>query len=668
MNRHTLPLLLSLSLLLGPSGAGAEALPPAAVPDRAAETAPAAPPAAGQATISVEEVRPGQTGYGLSVFSGNQVERFDVEVVGVWRNITPDTTYIIARFTGKDLETSGVIAGMSGSPVYLDGRLAGAVAFSWPFTHEAIGGITPIDAMRRLNRLEPPAALPTTPAMGPAAPLAALLSGKLPAGLLERELGRLKPPLAAGGVSALQWSAAGFGEQSLGLLRQALGTALVPAGMTVASTAAPMGAAVERAAGAPHGLVAGGAVSAVMVDGDLQLGATGTVTDVDGEQVLAFGHPFLGLGPIRVPMATADVVAVISNQYSSFKLANMGVPVGAFEQDRAAGIQGRLSAVAPMIPLRLKVGGERPRTFTMRVADVPQFTPLLLATSALGSLESATYTGGNHALDMTARFRISGGRELAVKQSFAGEGASVQGATFLLAVASYLIQNPLERVALESVDVELGQQDEPRSAQLVGAHAERTVVRPGERMALNVDLVPYRGVPFRRSFQVTLPEDLPAGRYSLLVGDGSSVDAARFAIQPVEPVSFDQALALLGSLHSRREIVALGIFGGAGLAIAGEVLPQLPGSVRSLWAGTSTGGAVPLKMAVAQQHHEPMEMPVEGLVRVDLEVRRREPQAAQALQETPAQPLQETPAQPPEETPAQPADPTTPPTPPEEAP
>jgi hypothetical protein len=399
-------------------------------------------------------------------------------------------------------------------------------------------------------------------------------------------------------------------------LRQALGN-LAPAGEASPGT----GPAAET-------LTPGAAVSAVLVDGDLRFAATGTVTDVDGERVLAFGHPFLGLGPVSVPMATAEVLTVVSNQYSSFKVANLGTPVGAFEQDRAAGIQGRLGAVAPMIPLTLAVAGEGQRTFHMRLANVPQFTPLLLATSALGGLEAATYAGGSHTLDMTARFDLSGGRRLDVRQSFAGEGAALQSATYLLAVASYLLQNPLERVAVEGIEIALGQQDAPRSAQLVGAHAERTVVRPGERVALNVDLIPYRGAPFRRSFQLTLPEDLPAGRYSLLVGDGSSVDAARFAIEPVEPVAFAQALELLGSLHSRREIVALGVFSGPGLAIAGEVLPRLPASVRSLWAGTPTGGAVPLKLAVAQQHQEAMDLPVEGLVRVDLEVRRREPQTA----------------------------------------
>ena len=613
MNRRSLPAPLLALALLAAVAAPAAAAPPAPAP-------------AAAATIPIDEVHVGQKGYGLSVFTGGQVERFEVEVLGVLRNLTPDTSYILARLTGHGLEKHGVIAGMSGSPVFLDGRLAGAVAFGWPFSNDAVGGITPIADMRRLNSLAAPGAAPAASPPLPPVALADLLGAKLPAGLLERELARLRPPVAAGGVSSVQWSAAGFGELSQGLLRQALGPVF-------SAGAAPGGTGTALPGAAPATLAPGAAVGAVLIDGDLKFAATGTVTDVEGDQVIAFGHPLLGLGPISLPMASSEIVTVISNQYSSFKIANLGVPIGAFEQDRSAGIQGRLGATAPMIPLTLRVGGaEKSRTFHMRLAEVPQFTPLLLATSALGGLEAATYIGGAHGLDLTARFRLSGGRQLALRQSFAGDGAALQSATFLLAVAAYLLQNPLERVAVEEIEVDLGQQDEPRSAQLVGAHAERTVVRPGERVALNVDLVPYRGAPFRRTFQLDLPQDLPAGRYSLLVGDGTSVDAARFAIEPVEPVTFTQALDLLGSLHSRRDIVALGVFGGQGLAIAGEVLPRLPASVRSLWAGTPTGGAVPLKLAVAQQHLEPVDLPVEGLVRVDLEVRRREPQAAAEAQ------------------------------------
>jgi hypothetical protein len=159
----------------------------------------------------------------------------------------------------------------------------------------------------------------------------------------------------------------------------------------------------------------------------------------------------------------------------------------------------------------------------------------------------------------------------------------------------------------------------------VGAHAERTVVRPGERVGINLDLAAYRGERFRRSVSIDLPEDVPAGRYSLLIGDGASADGARLSLEPADPVNFPQLLELLRSLHSRRDLVVLGVYGGPGLAVAGEVMPRLPGSVRSLWGAAASDSAVPLRATIAQEHDETMPMPISGLVRVDLEVRRRDP-------------------------------------------
>lgn len=574
-------------------------------------------------TIAVEEIKPGQRGYGLSVFAGSEPERFDVEVVGVMRNnLGPNTSYILGRLTGKGLERIGVANGMSGSPVFIDGRLAGAVAFSWPFSHEAIAGITPIDAMRQLSGLG--GMVPVTPP--PPVELKSLLTRQIPKDLLERELSRLRPTLAGGALPMVQWATSGFGEMSQGLLQRALGST------------APAGKALPGAAS--RSLTLGGAVGAVLVDGDFQLAAIGTVTDRYGDQVLAFGHPFLGLGPIKVPMSTAEVVTVLSNQYSSFKIANVGETVGAFEQDRKAGIQGRIGQTAPMVPMKLRIqmGDQEPREFNMRLAEVPQFTPMLVGSSVLAGLEAASYVSGTQSLDMTARFRLKGHGDLELRQSFDGDNAGTDVAAFILAIAGYLVQNPLEQVSFESVDVELSQAPKPLAASLVGAHADRTVVHPGERVNLNLELVAYRGDRFRRSLTLDLPEDLPAGRYALVVGDGASIDATRLALEPSEPVTFEQALRLLRSFHSRRDLMVLGVHAGSGLSVAGEVMPHLPGSVRSLWSAAASGSASTLRSTIAQEYREEMEVPVDGLVKVDLEVRRREPVTGEGSGETPAAP------------------------------
>ena len=626
-----LGLLLQAGLPVVLAAVPAESTPPPA--PALGTPAPASPApsavAAALPTFGLQEIRSGQRGYGLSVFTGRTAERFEVEVVGVMRNVNPDNSYILARLTGHGLEKSGVIAGMSGSPVFLDGRLAGAVAFSWPFSHEAIAGITPIESMHHLGKAGavPLNSAPPLPPVG----LSDLLAGRVPQDLLVRQLANLRPAMAGGAVPSVQWSTAGFGERSMGMLREALG-AVAPAGHTVSSgMSGGSGASGMSGAGGGTGepgaesqITPGGSVAAVLVDGDLSLAATGTVTDRIGGQVYAFGHPFLGLGPTGVPMATADVLTVLSSQYSSFKIANIGEVVGAFEQDRQAGIAGRIGAKAPMVPMTVRVHGLENREFHMRLANVPQLMPLLVGSSSLGSLESASYTAGPQGIDLQAHFKIAGHGDLAIAQSFDGDNAGAETASHLLAVAAYLVQNPLERVKIESIDVDISQVKEPRAATLTDAHADRTVVRPGERVNLSLDLLPYRGQPVRHSMAIDLPADLSDGKYSLLIGDGASADAARLSIEPVDPVSFDQALALLRSFHSHHEIMVLGVLGSPGLSVAGEAMPNLPASLRSVWGVAGSAGVVPLRLAIVQTLREPMPIPIEGLVRVDLDVRRRD--------------------------------------------
>ncbi|MFL6234509.1 MAG: SpoIVB peptidase S55 domain-containing protein, partial [Thermoanaerobaculia bacterium] len=596
--------LLLVAVCLGAVPAGATHADSADSPDAAAATGI---PAGALPTISLSEIQRGQKGYGLSVFAGTEPERFEVEVIGIMRNVSPEVSYILARLTGKGLEKSGVAGGMSGSPVFLDGKLAGAVAFSWPFTNEAIAGITPIGSMRQLSGLKP---IPISPPP-PEVKLSDILTHHLPQDLIATQFARLLPRFADGAAPAVQWTATGFGERSIGMLRQVLGS------VSSAGKAAP--------GTVPDDLTPGKAVNVVLVDGDFQLAANGTVTDRYGDQVLAFGHPFLGLGPVRVPMATAEVVTVLSSANSSFKIANSGRIVGAFEQDRKTGIQGRIGAEAPMVPMVVRVKTERPREYHMRLAALPEFMPLLVGSGVIAGLEAASYTTGSQSLDMTAHLHLRHYGDLEVRQSFDGNNAASEASTFLLSIVSYVTQNSLEKVEVESVDVDLAQADQPSAASLVGANASRTVVHPGDQITLNLDLVPYRGERFRHSLGLDLPGDLPAGRYSLLVGDGASVDAARLSMQPAEPVTFPQALDLLRSFHSRRDLMVLGFYSGPGLSVAGEAMPRLPGSVRSLWGAAASGSAVALRAAIVQEKHETLAVPVQGVIRIDLEVRRREP-------------------------------------------
>ncbi len=582
--------------LAGAATAGAQGEQPGAV----AETFPA------------EEVSRGQKGYGLSVFAGTEPERFEVEVLGVLHHSTPELSYILARLSGQDLERSGVAAGMSGSPVYIDGRLAGAVAFSYLFGLDAIAGITPIGAMRRLSEL--PAAMPARPTAAPPGleiDFGDLLDRDFAGDLLSRQIDRWRASSLSGARSAVQWTASGFGGAATALLTRAFGD-LTPAGSTG-------GGGVATAAE----LAPGSAVAAVLVRGDLNLAGHGTVTDRQGDEILAFGHPMFSLGPVNLPLAPSEVVTVIANAANSFKVSNAGEVIGAFDQDRQAGVRGRLGLSAPTTPLRVSLRGLTEREYRMEVANLPQLRPILLAISALGALDSGSYAAGFQGIDLDATIALEGHGDLRLRQSFAGDQAGIGSIIYLLGFAAYLEFNPLSEVEIESVDVELTQVERPHSATLVAAHPERTRVEPGQRVPVTLELQAFRGERYRHRLEVEVPAAAPDGRYVVLVGDGTSMDAVRLQVERRQPASFDQALALLRSFHSRRELVAIGLLSAPGLAVAGEALPNLPGSVRSIFAAGGIAPGAPLGLDVAHEQVEVLDRPIDGVARIDLEVRRR---------------------------------------------
>lgn len=603
----------------------------------------------GGAAIELSEVYRGQRGYGLSVFAGEVPERFEVEVLGVLDHSTPELSYILARLSGQGLEQSGVAAGMSGSPVYLEERLAGAVAFSYQFGLDAIAGITPIGAMRRLSELPvvsplagsvPAASAATVPGSVPsggasAMPVAEelrptfeqLVSAELPESLLALHLELLEPRRAsrvlgeAAMTPAWTWTAGGFGDQATNLLRGAVGT-LRPRVMAGAGGGNDHETVRSDALATLGG---GSAVAAVMVDGDLHLAAHGTVTERRGDEVLAFGHPMFGLGPVAVPLAVSEVVTVIANVANSFKVSNTGPILGIFDQDREAGVRGHLGPEPEMTPLSvvLRSSDGQERRYAMRVAEIQMMRPLLMTVATLGALDAGSYSGGYQGIDLEMRFAFAGDdgpEDLVIAQTFDGDSAGSDAALYLLGVAAFLDFNPWQRIRYESVEVEMTQVDRPRSATLVAAHPSRRRLAPGETLEVTLELDPYRGERERRSFEVRIPDEAPAGRYYLFVGDGSSLDAVRLAIEKTAPETFDQALDSVRSLHSRGELLVYGVVARPGLAVAGEAMPALPGSLRSIYGASRQTDLEALRLDIIHRERHPLTTPIEGGLRLDLDI------------------------------------------------
>lgn len=564
--------------------------------------------------IGVDEVARGQTGYGLSVFAGSEPERFGVEVVGVLREMDPGTSFIVARLSGKGLEESGVVAGMSGSPVYIDDRLAGAVAYSWAFTSEALALITPIAAMRQLSALDPGEAAGGS--LGLSAPGASAPFERSVRQILEppedvaeavgevvaEQLGALLAPADWGGRGA-SIATLGFGEPVRRML------AAAPAGRAEASDAPELGA--------------GSAVAGVLIDGDLKLAVGGTVTRVEDGEVLAMGHPYLGVGPLGVPMATVEVVGVVPRLNSSTRLSNIGPVVGAFDQDRFAGLRGTLGAEARTIPMTIEVetpNGES-RRFDLRLADLPIMLPSLVGIPTMQALDSASYGGGESSLDMTGTLRLRGHAEVPLRQVFDGSNPGTRAAFYLIALVGALVNSDHEAVEIEGIDLTLRQGHSPRTITIERAQASSSRVRPGDTVQVVFDLRRHRGDRFQETLDVVVPEDRRPGRYYLFVGDGVSIDAARLQLQPARASSLEDELSLLRSFRSQSRLAALGVVPARGLIVEGRPMPDLPATVRSIWqASPLQGEPRALNLAIVSEHGRDLGTPLDGLFRIDLQI------------------------------------------------
>ncbi len=615
----------------------------AAGPTTAANLAAAAPETAAPETAAPEstyvvhpdELRRGQKGYGLSVFAGHEPVRFEVEVLGIMHRTTPELSYILARLSGQGLERSGVAAGMSGSPVYFDGRLAGAVAYSYLFSKDAIAGITPIAGMRAMEALPSGDSRPTgspaagSPAAGSPAAIAptwqqmversfspdALQQG------LQRLLGSQATSLDGGGLQqsrpAITWTASGFAGPAQRLLSDAADGSLAPSlgGRGDDRTPGTTGEIVM-----PPAMEAGSGMAVVLVDGDLSLAAHGTVTERRGDSIVGFGHPMYGLGPVVLPLATSEVVTVVASVASSFKLSNAGPLVGTLDQDRAAGVRGHLGVPPPLTDLHIQTHGLTQRRYTMRLAQMPQLRPLLLGVSVLGSLDASDRASGRQGVDLEATFDLGALGELRFEQSFDGDDAALGAASLLLNYASFLDLNPWQPVDIRRVDVRLGQYNEARINTLLSAQPESRRVRPGQKLAVVLELEAWRGERFRHRVEVEIPSTAPPGAYWLMLGDGTSVDALQLAIEKEAPNNLEEALDSLRRLRSRRHLTVLGMRAAAGWSVEGEAHPALPPSLRRLFSQGQTTEYEALRLLIDQQQQEVLPWPMDGALRIDLEV------------------------------------------------
>jgi hypothetical protein len=566
--------------------------------------------------MPLDEIRPGMTGVGRTVFAGANIEEFKVHILGVLRNIAgPQRNLILAKLEGGPLAETGVIAGMSGSPVYIDGRLAGAISYSLgTFSKEPIAGITPIAEMREV------AALSTRRPPRQKAKLDLPITRERLAAALASAFNRVRPfadrPEDVRAVQALG-GASEVG--AIATMLRPIATPLVMAGFqpdvqeTIAGAFRDSGF-IPMAGGSPQdplhssseanpapALRPGDAVGVNLITGDLSLGATGTVTDVEGNTVYAFGHPFYNLGPTDFPMTRAYVHTLLPSLFSSSKISTTGEIIGTFRQDRSTAISGTLGAGPQLIPIKLSLVTERglKKSFTFDVVNDQLLTPLLTYVSIVNTLTSYEREYGAATFAVKGRAVIRKHGEITFEDVFTGNQPSIGAATYVAGPITFLLGNDFEPVEIAGVDITVTTSEQPRTATLERVWLDTVKPKAGQTVPLKLLLRSYRGEELTRTIPIAIPANA-SGTLQILVSDGSRLAQweQREVRQPLEPHDIAQMIRALNKARKNNRLYIRLLSADAGGVVNGEYLSSLPPSVLAVFEADRNGGSfIPLRNA-----------------------------------------------------------------------
>ena len=568
-------------------------------------------------TMSFDEVQPGMTGTGRTVFAGTEISTFEVEILGKLPNIGPDQDLILARCSGGPLAETGVLSGMSGSPVVIDGRLIGAVAYSWGFSTEAIAGITPIEEMLAISRLS--AAGPLARSGGLELDRAGLLRMTSAESLRSFFEDDLWPVLGrAPGTLALSvpLSIAGIG---------AAGLARVTPELERAGFTPVQSGSYGRAAAAAPPVEPGSAIGVKLVRGDLEMTATGTVTWVDGDRVLAFGHPLFGLGPVDLPLTGASVETLLPSLMQSSRLAVPLAEIGALRQDRASGVFGLAGARPRLIPVRFKLShptrGESDYAFD--IADDPMLSPLLLYVSINGILASRERAFGNATVRIRqgSVIKMDDGEDVELDNLFSGPAAFDYGTGIPAYILYLLMNNSWTRPSIAGINLMLEYDEQPRTARIRRASLDRYHVRAGETVETSIVLAPFRGRQQVFTRSIRIPEETPAGTLTLQVGGALAFSRAEDSREPVLPRDLDQLVSLINQLRRNDHIYIAATREDSGVLLGGARLPNLPPSVANVLSQPpSRGNFVRVPRRSILEESVETAYAVEGSAEITLEV------------------------------------------------
>ncbi|HLW54753.1 MAG TPA: SpoIVB peptidase S55 [Candidatus Angelobacter sp.] len=546
------------------------------IPARSSDNPASPKPAVVPQVMAVDDLRPGMKGTAYTVFQGTQPEPMGVEVLGVLRNMLgPRSDLILVRLHGDKPEYTGVVAGMSGSPVYIDGKIVGAISYRiGSFSKEPIAGVTPIGQMLEINELDQSTSGPDSmTATKP--PLVNKTSGPgTDSGALQSYAQILQPidsPFVFGGFS--EAAVKQFAPQ-----------------LSAAGVAPVMGVGGSSNAKQPEALLPGSAVSAVLVRGDMDVAATCTVTYMDKDHLLACGHPLTQFGMVDMPMTKANVVATLASPLNAFKIVNTTEPVGSFVQDRHTGILGRFDREPKMIPVTVSIhGASGPREFHYEVLNNAKLTPLMMMTTVFNALMGMNQYGEETTYRMNGRIHVNGYPDVKLNNMF----SPVDNAPTALAVSTALgehfnriYDNPYQAPTISGVALEFDLERDRHSAVLENARTDVTEARPGDEITIEAVLRPYRGDRIVRRIPVRVPTSVPKGTLRIMVSDADTLDRARH-VSPAagRRLDLNSTIELLNKEHVNDHLYVSLLEANPQATVEDKVMPAVPLSVMNVMEG-----------------------------------------------------------------------------------
>jgi hypothetical protein len=569
-------------------------------------------------------------GTARTVFSGTETQEFGVEVLGVLPGFPgPRQSAIIARLSGSNVDKTGVFAGMSGSPVYIDGKLVGAIAYSFPFSRDPIAGITPIKQMidifnkgtGEVRPKEPKVVSfaqlagtewkvdPPKPAVSPISFVTPVSAGSPMMPLLGQQMIPIATPLVFTGLS----------QESLSMFApQLISNGLLPVtGMGGAAAITPL-APVDANTFPP-----GSSISVQLVRGDYSLAAAGTVTLRDGDRIYAFGHPFLSLGASDMPMSESSVVTVISNINNSFKLTVPGQMVGTISQDRASGVFGMLRQAPKMIPVKVNVHTSRDRkeTYSYEIANDSFLTPLLLNITLFNTITSTERALGESTISIKGEIKVKGQEPIQIDRRFSASNSAMMAAGSIAAPVGSLLASGFDDVQLDNITLDISSTETKYAATLERVAIDRTEVRRGEKIEVQAYVRTESGKQFVQSIPIQIPDDVAEGQLLVFVGDGNALQEGS-AAKAFVPQDLGQLVRAINTMKKSDRLYVKLFRITSGAVIGTSELPSLPPSVvATLNSDRTSGGYTPTVLSpIYEKELPPAEFVISGQQLIAIEI------------------------------------------------